>query len=84
MDSALIGKIEKSMLYAKEPERITFKGFKAEFKGDHTSHTVTYDDGKWDCNCKFFRKRGACSHSMAMERMFEQSVESAELIQVPA
>ena len=35
MDSAMIGKIEKAMRYANEPERIVFTQLVVTFKGDH-------------------------------------------------
>jgi hypothetical protein len=78
MDSSMIGKIEKSMLYAQEPERIQFDSFELTFNGDHTEHVITYDHGSWSCNCHFFENYGICSHIMAMERMLAGSVTTAD------
>ena len=35
MRSSLIGKIEKAKRYAQEPERVTFSGFTAVFRGEN-------------------------------------------------
>jgi hypothetical protein len=69
MDSAMIGKIEKAMRYAKEPSRFVFSEFKVTVNGDHGEHAVAYDKGRWDCDCQFFASRGLCSHTMALERL---------------
>lgn len=84
MDSGMIGKIEKAMLYAQEPERITFEKFEATFKGDHKNHQISYDNGHWSCDCHFFQTRGVCSHVMTFERLLLGSVEPAEAVPMPA
>lgn len=84
MDSSMISKIEKSMVYAQEPDRITFESFEVTFKGDHTYHKVTYNNGEWNCDCSYFQTRGICPHIMAMERLLTGSVKPAEAIPVPA
>ena len=78
MDSSMIGKIEKAMLYAQEPERIQFQSFELTFDGDHTGHTLQYNDGSWQCDCHFFENYGICSHVMALERMLAGSVRTAD------
>ncbi len=82
MDSTLAGKVAKAKQYAEEPERVTFKSFEVEFKGNNSVHTVTFDHGKWHCSCDFFAQRGYCSHTMAMERllgvMLEESVATGQ------
>ena len=75
MDYGLIGKIEKAKRYAVERERITFKKFEVTFKGENNDHTVTYDEGKWHCDCNFFKTRGRCSHTMALEMILEEMVD---------
>lgn len=70
MDSAMISKIEKSKRYAEEPERITIQQMKAEFKGDHDSYQVLFEEGNWNCGCRFFAQRGVCAHTMTIERLF--------------
>ena len=79
MDSGLIGKIEKAKRYAEERDRITFTKFTATFKGTNNDHTVTYDNGQWDCDCDFFQTRGRCSHTMALEMILEGMVAIAEV-----
>jgi len=84
MDSSMISKIEKAIIYAQEPERITFEGFQVTFAGDHKQHQVRYDHGAWSCDCKFFESRGICSHIMTLERVLVGSVRPAEAIPMPA
>ena len=69
MDSAMIGKIQKAKRYAQEKDRIVFDNFEVTMKGDHGTYTVTYDQGKWQCGCRFFSSHGVCSHTMALERI---------------
>lgn len=70
MDYGLIGKIEKAKIYAAEPERIEFQSFAVTIRGDNDStHSVSFDEGLWRCDCSFFNTRGHCSHTMAMERV---------------
>ena len=84
MDSGMIAKIEKAILYAQEPERVTFERFEVIFKGDHKPHKLIYNDGHWSCDCKFFEARGVCSHVMTMERLLAGSVKPAEAMPMPA
>lgn len=79
MDYGLIGKIEKAKRYAEERDRIEFTRFEVTFKGSNNDHTVTYDGGKWQCNCDFFQTRGRCSHTMALEMILEDMVEIARI-----
>lgn len=79
MDYGMIGKIEKSKIYAEErAKRIDFESFRARVIGDNSSHVVNYDNGTWACDCGFFSSRGYCSHTMAMERVLENMVEIAD------
>jgi hypothetical protein len=71
MDSGMISKIEKSKRYADEPERIEIQEFSAVFHGEHADHDVSYQRGSWSCDCDFFRQRGVCSHTMALERLLD-------------
>jgi hypothetical protein len=79
MDYGLIGKIEKAKRYAEERERIEFKQFQVQFKGDNNDHTVTYQDSEWHCTCDFFQTRGRCSHTMALEQILSGMVEIAQV-----
>jgi hypothetical protein len=69
MDSGMIGKIQKAKLYAEEPERICFEQFRVTVEGENSRHTVSFDQGAWQCTCNFFSTRGVCSHTMALERL---------------
>jgi len=79
MDYGLIGKIEKAKRYAEERDRITFEKFTATFEGENNDHTVTYDQGQWQCDCDFFKSRGRCSHTMALEMILEGMVDIADV-----
>ena len=83
MDSGMISKIEKAMLYAKEPGRISFNTFSLTFDGDNHEHTVNYDLGQWHCDCSYFHTNGICSHTMTMERILPGSVKPAETTHSP-
>jgi hypothetical protein len=72
MQSSIIGKIEKAKIYAQEPERITFREFKVNFRGNNDSHTTSFRDNKWHCTCDFFTSWGLCCHTMALEKVLTQ------------
>jgi hypothetical protein len=71
MDSGMIGKIEKAKRYAEERERIRFDSLVVTFDGTNNDHHVRLENGAWDCTCDFFRTRGVCSHTMALEIILE-------------
>jgi hypothetical protein len=71
MDYGMIGKIEKAKRYAEQRDRIRFISFTVTLEGENSPHTVTFDSGQWNCDCSFFKSRGVCSHSMALERVLE-------------
>ena len=68
-DAGMISKIQKAKRYAEEGDRIVFDGFHVTFRGDHDTYVVTYDQGRWSCQCNFFASRGVCSHTMTLERV---------------
>jgi len=84
MDSSMIGKIEKAMRYAQEPDRIQFNQFQVNFSGDHGPHRVAYSEGRWSCDCGFFGTRGVCSHVMTLERVLMGMVVPAQATPMPA
>ncbi|MEA3439519.1 MAG: hypothetical protein U9R58_04480 [Chloroflexota bacterium] len=71
MDYGMIGKIEKAKRYADEPDRINIEALTVTFDGANNPHTVYFNDGVWQCDCDFFQTRGRCSHTMALEMIFE-------------
>jgi hypothetical protein len=71
MDSGMIGKIEKAKRYAQERNRVRFESFTVTFDGQNNPHTVHMQNGVWLCDCDFFKSRGRCSHSMALEIILE-------------
>ncbi len=72
MDYGMISKIEKAKRYAEQRDRIHFTSFQVTIEGENNPHTVIYQDGKWDCDCSFFKSRGVCSHTMALERVLAE------------
>jgi hypothetical protein len=77
MDYGMIGKVEKAKRYAQEPDRFHFDQFSITFRGDNNNHQLQYDQGKWHCDCEFFRLRGVCSHTMALERLLDRMLSVA-------
>lgn len=78
MHSSLIGKIQKAKRYSEERDRVAFSELRVQFRGDHDTHAVSFEDGRWSCGCRFFSTWGTCSHVMAMERIL------GAMIPVPA
>ena len=71
--------VKKSKLYSEERDRIRFISFDVTFQGKNKDHHITYDDGKWDSSASFFKSRGVCSHTMAMERLLKGMVKPITL-----
>ena len=78
MDYGMIGKIEKAKRYAEQRDRIQFLSFNVVVRGDNNPHTVTFQDTQWSCDCSFFKSRGVCSHSMALERILDGMLPESE------
>lgn len=68
-DTGMISKIQKARRYSQELDRISVQSFEVTFRGDHDTYVVSYDHGRWSCQCNFFASRGVCSHTMTMERV---------------
>jgi hypothetical protein len=69
MQSSLIGKVEKAKRYAQETDRITFSEFTVNFRGENDIYNTSYNDGKWQCSCRFFSTWDLCSHTMALGKV---------------
>jgi len=69
MRSSFIGKIEKAKRYAQEPDRVSFSGLTAVFRGENDNHKLSYGNGKWHCTCHFFSQWEICSHIMAVQQI---------------
>jgi hypothetical protein len=72
----MIGKIEKAIRYAQEPDRVLFDDFRVTLDGDNRRHCVTYRDGVWSCDCETIDQAGYCSHTMTMERILGDMIPS--------
>jgi hypothetical protein len=75
----MVSKIEKARRYAEEKERVRFRQFEVFFRGEHGGHTVRYDQGVWQCDCRFFAQRNVCSHTMALERILSGMLAEGDL-----
>jgi len=80
MDNSLIGKIEKAKRYAEERERFQFSHFEVTMNGANNPHKVVYNEGNWNCDCDFFKTRGRCSHTMALEIILEGMVNEGQKV----
>jgi hypothetical protein len=72
MDYGMIGKIKKAKQYAaEERERIQINNLSITFDGKNNPHVVDFENGQWQCDCDFFKTRGRCSHTIALEEILE-------------
>lgn len=71
MDYGMIGKIEKAKKYAEQRDRFRIESLSVTFEGDNNPHTINMVDGMWKCDCDFFQTRSRCSHTMALEKIFD-------------
>ena len=77
MHSSMIGKVEKAMRYAHEPDRVRISGLTARFAGDNSSHTVSLEADTWHCDCHLFEAAGGCSHTLAVQKMLDPMLTDA-------
>ncbi len=76
MDHMMVHWIEKARRYAEEPRRFSFSDFHIRFQGTNHEHVVGYEGGKFDCDCHTFLEHDYCSHTMALERMFQEMLQT--------
>jgi hypothetical protein len=69
--SSMMGKVEKAMRYAHEPDRVKLQRFDATFVGDNGSHRVSLEDDRWHCDCHLFASAGGCAHTLAAQKMLD-------------
>jgi len=77
MDSGMISKIEKGIRYSQERDRFRFQKFTVQVRGTHNTHTVSFDEDKLACTCEFYRTHGACSHTIAIEKVLGEMLPGA-------
>ena len=77
MHSSMIGKVEKAMRYAHEPDRVKIGRLTASFAGDNGTHTISFDADQWHCDCHFFESAGGCSHTLAIQKMLDPMLSDA-------
>ena len=69
MHSSVIGKVEKAMRYAHEPDRAKIRRLELDFQGDNGTHQVSLEAESWRCTCHLFESWGACVHTLAVQKM---------------
>jgi hypothetical protein len=74
MDYGLIGKMDKAKRYAEERDRFRFTSFELKFHGDNNDHKVSYQDGKFQCDCEFFLTHERCAHTMALDELLKDMI----------
>ena len=77
MHSSMIGKVEKAMRYAHEPDRVKLQQVTATFAGDNSTHTISLDADTWHCDCHLFAAAGGCSHTLAIQKMLDPMLSDA-------
>ena len=77
MHSSMIGKVEKAMQYAHEPDREKLEQVTATFAGDNSTHTISLDADTWHCDCHLFEAAGGCSHTLAIQKMLDPMLSEA-------
>jgi len=75
--SSMIGKVEKAMRYAHEPDRVKIERLTASFSGDNSTHTISLDADHWHCDCHLFESAGGCSHTLAIQKMLDAMLSDA-------
>lgn len=80
LDSGMIGKLEKAKRYAQERSRFNFEAFTVTMSGENNPHQVSYENGKWHCDCSFFASRGRCSHTMSLELLLEGMIPTEPIV----
>ena len=71
MHSSMMGKVEKAMRYAHDPDRVKLQRFEAIVSGDNGSHRISLDDERWQCDCHLFATAGGCAHTLAAQKMLD-------------
>ena len=78
MHSSMIGKVEKAMRYAHEPDRVKFEQLRARFTGDNSTHTVSLDADAWRCDCHLFESAGGCVHTLAVQKILDPMLSDSQ------
>jgi hypothetical protein len=76
--SSMIGKVEKAMRYAHEPDRVKLGRLEATFTGDNGSHRISLDADSWHCDCHLFETVGGCTHTLAVQKMLDPMLSDAQ------
>ena len=82
MNDSFMRKVEKAKDYALQKERARLANCTVQFQGDNGDHTISYDAGRWDCDCDYLIGRDTCVHIMALQLMLADMVEDAKAAMV--
>ncbi len=77
MDNGMVRKYEKAKQYAEERSRIHVRSLTVDFDGTNNPHTVTFNEGQWQCDCEYFLLHQRCSHTMALEIILDEMLPEA-------
>jgi len=75
--AGMVGKVEKAMRYAHEPDRVSIHRLEAHFAGDNGTHLVTLNGDQWHCDCHLFEQAGGCTHTLAIQKMLDPMLSDA-------
>ena len=48
-----------------------------KLRGVHGTHTVSYRNDIWNCDCEHFNKQDNCSHTIACEKVLGEMLPGA-------
>lgn len=78
----VVSDVEKAKRYSEEKDRVQITALDASFEGSNSAHEFDYGNASWNCNCDFFKSRGVCCHTMAMERILSGMLSVPAAVQV--
>lgn len=65
----LVKKIEKAKKYITENKRFKVSESTVELRSEHGLRQLVLANGKWSCDCDFFKKYEICSHAIATKEV---------------
>ena len=77
MHSSMIGKVEKAMRYAHEPDRVKLQRFERQLLRRQRHPHRLARRRSWHCDCHLFEAAGGCSHTLAVQKMLDPMLTDA-------
>ena len=78
-DEPMQRKINKAIRYSSERERFILSNDKIEMHSEHGIRTIKMVNGKYTCNCDFYKENGTCSHIMAAINLNLNELEDSKI-----